>query len=380
MRKRWCAMLVAIALLCGLSISAFAADPCAAYRDIDRSKWYHIAVDYCLEKGYMAGTSSTTFVPAGSVTRGMAITVIYAMAGKPPCGGIGISYQDLTANWYVPAVTWAADSGVAKGYSDTRFGPNEKVTREQLAVMFLAYAKWRGANVSASADLSKFKDQSQVSTWASNAMRWAVGSGLISGRSNNSLAPKGTATRAELSQIIYKFCTEIQDPEKTPDYENWAEAYHHYIIGGKVTGTEFALVYVNDDDVPEMICYPGDRPQSVGIMAYTFMNGKVKEVKWGTPGPMFNERKNIVYVLSGRQIDHYHYFYTIDDNGWKKIAEGRTLEVEPTVYTWNDKEVSEEEFYKSQEAMFDFDDDFVPAIYDMGEMLTILEDEMRKHW
>ena len=330
--------------------SAFAADPCAAYKDVDRSKWYHNAVDFCLERGYMAGTSASTFVPNGTVTRAMAVTVIYSMAGKPPSGGIGISYNDLDAQWYINAVVWAADAGIAHGYSDTRFAPNDKVTREQLAVMF------------------------KVSKWGVPAMQWAVAKGLISGRGNKQLAPKGYATRAELAQIIYKFCLDIQDPEVARDYDSWAEAYFHYALFGGVKGTEFSFIYLDDDDIPEMINYPGNSPQSVGVTVFTFKNGKIKQKTIGDVELSYIKYRNLLYDVGGRQAEHRYSIYSIVNDDWKEIAYGTTLEFDTTTYTWNGKTVSEKEFDQNLNSIYNFDQATTPQRLSLSETEQFLKE------
>ena len=111
--------------------------------------------------------------------------------------------------WYDKAASWAQSKGIITGYEDGRFGPNDPLTREQLALILYNYAKSEGYGTSAKADLSKFADGTSTSPWAQQAMSWAVGEGLLSGRGVNMLYPTGTATRAEVAQIMMNFCENI---------------------------------------------------------------------------------------------------------------------------------------------------------------------------
>lgn len=106
---------------------------------------------------------------------------------------------------YTDAVNWAASKGIVKGYSDTVFAPNDTVTREQLATILYRYAESKGYDVSAKGDLTAFTDGAKTSSWAAEAMEWAVGSGLLTGKDGGKLDPTGTATRAEIATILMRF-------------------------------------------------------------------------------------------------------------------------------------------------------------------------------
>lgn len=107
--------------------------------------------------------------------------------------------------WYTDAVNWAASKGIVKGYSDTVFAPSDTVTREQLAVILYRYAEYKEYDVSAKGDLATFVDSTDTSSWAAEAMEWAVGSGLLTGKDGGRLDPTGTATRAEIATILMRF-------------------------------------------------------------------------------------------------------------------------------------------------------------------------------
>ena len=160
------------------------------FNDVSRSEWYFDAVQYVLENGLMNGTSANEFSPNANTTRSMIVTILARMEGVNASGG---------ATWYAHGREWAMGAGVSDGTN-----MEGKITREQLAAMLYRYAKLKGYDVSASADISAYTDASSVSSWATDAMRWAVGAGLINGRTATMLAPQGNATRAEVAAILMR--------------------------------------------------------------------------------------------------------------------------------------------------------------------------------
>ena len=181
------------------------------FTDVKESDWYFSAVNYVLQKGYMVGTSSTTFSPNGQLTRAMVAQILYAIASKPTVES-SAGFTDVSSgDWYAAAVNWAASRGIVSGYGDGRFGPNDYVTREQLATMLRSFAVYKNAKSDASGDLSSFTDAENISSWAVDNVKWAVGNGIISGKGNGIIDPQGTATRAEMAQMVYKFMTTLVD-------------------------------------------------------------------------------------------------------------------------------------------------------------------------
>ena len=174
----------------------------SGFADVSKNDWFYDAVQDAVDMGLMAGVSANRFDPKGTVTRAMVAQVLYAREGKPAVSGAA-AISDVPANaWFHDAMQWAKAQGVIAGYPDGRMEPNAPVTREQLAVILHSYAQKKGMDVSKTADLAGYADASSVSSWAKNAMSWAVGSGLISGRSATTLAPAGSATRAECAVIF----------------------------------------------------------------------------------------------------------------------------------------------------------------------------------
>ena len=172
--------------------------------DVAGSDWFFNDVMYVYQNCLMVGTAENIFSPDAVVTRGMVVTVLWRMAGRPVPQSSG-SFIDLTQEWYTNAALWAAEAGVAGGYGGGVFGPEDNITREDLAAMLYRYARWTGRNTAASNDLSGYADAGAIADYAWEAMAWANASGLIIGRSSTELAPKGAATRAELAAILHRF-------------------------------------------------------------------------------------------------------------------------------------------------------------------------------
>jgi len=187
--------------------SAEANCPSQKFTDVDKNAWYHEPVDYVLNKGIMAGTSDTTFEPDTNLSRAMVVQMLYALEGRPTVLFGDKEFSDLEDGaYYVDAVKWASANEIVAGYEDGTFMPEQDVTREELAVILNGYAKYCKAADVTPAELDKFTDADTVSSWATESMQWAVGAGLIAGREGQTLAPQGTATRAEAAQMFTNFC------------------------------------------------------------------------------------------------------------------------------------------------------------------------------
>ena len=178
------------------------------FSDVKAGDWFYDAVLYAYENGLMSGTGAAAFSPNQTLTRAMVAQVLYSMEGAP-AGGTSTFTDVAAGTWYASAVNWAAGNGVVSGYGDGTFGPNDNVTREQVAMILYSFAKSKGYDVSEKASLSSFADMSSVSTYAQEAMSWAAGAGLISGMGNNTIVPQGSATRAQFAVILMQFCEEI---------------------------------------------------------------------------------------------------------------------------------------------------------------------------
>lgn len=180
--------------------------PSEKFTDVDQDKWYHEGVDYAIKNGLMNGTGADTFAPDATTTRAMVVTILYRLDGEPAVTK-DIPFADVPAGqWYSNAINWAAANGIVDGYGNGKFGPDDTITREQMAAILYRYASYKGYSVSDLANLTGYTDAASVSEWASTAMRWAVAEGLIEGTSATTLSPSGDSTRAEVATILMRFC------------------------------------------------------------------------------------------------------------------------------------------------------------------------------
>ena len=175
------------------------------FTDVSEKDWFYNDAMFVYKNGLMLGTSKTLFSPHGTVTRGMMATILWRMEGSLAPKGEN-SFTDVEAGrWYADAITWAAENGIFAGYSKDKFGPDDPITREQLTAIFYRYADYKGYKLTITGNLDKFEDADKITDYAKTVMQWAVGNGLIKGKSENLLDPQGTATRAEISAMLHRF-------------------------------------------------------------------------------------------------------------------------------------------------------------------------------
>ena len=178
------------------------------FRDVFAYDWYYQSVMYAYENGLMTGVSADRFDPEANLSRAMIAQVIYNLEGVT--GGAPNVFTDVPSGmWYTSAVNWAAQQGLISGYGNSCFGPDDSVTREQLAVILYRYAQYKGYDDSASSSLSAFSDGNSASDWAVDALVWAVDHGVMTGKGGNILDPTGTATRAEVAQMFMNYLTAL---------------------------------------------------------------------------------------------------------------------------------------------------------------------------
>ena len=175
------------------------------FGDVSVSDWFYDDVRYVYANGIMDGTSSDRFAPNAPLTRAMIVTILYRMAGSPAMSGAS-DFKDVDSNkWFARAVAWAAANGIVNGYGSGLFGPNDPVTREQLAAILYRYTAYCKASTTANGDnLAGFADLSTVSGYALASMNWAVSEKLLKG-ANGKLDPKADATRAQVAAIIHRY-------------------------------------------------------------------------------------------------------------------------------------------------------------------------------
>ena len=187
------------------------------FTDVKENDWFFKGVEYVVDKGIMSGVSENEFAPAGKLTRAMLVQMLYNMESRPACDAENTFMDVPVGQWYTDAVIWANDEKIVSGMGEGLFAPNMEITREQMVVMLYNYAKFKGYDVTASADLSAFADTASVSAWAQPAMQWAVAEGYISGMGDSQLAPQGTATRAEIASVIMRFMEATAESAETAE-------------------------------------------------------------------------------------------------------------------------------------------------------------------
>ena len=182
-------------------------DAALPFTDVADTAWYADAVQYAYERGLMTGVSESEFAPDGTATRGQIVTILWRLAGSPVVN-YAMRYADMDKGaWYGEAVRWAASTGVVTGYSESSFGPNDAITREQLAAILYRYVKTQGQGFTGMWYFPlRYDDAASISSWADEAMHWCVMKGLLNGTSETTLSPQLTAARAQLAAILQRFC------------------------------------------------------------------------------------------------------------------------------------------------------------------------------
>ena len=182
--------------------------PMSAFTDLDVNAWYHDGIHYCLDEGLMEGYGNGIFGPNNQLSRAMLVQILYNYENRPTVTDGSVFDDVADGAWYADAVTWAASQGIVGGYGGGKYGPDDPITREQLAAILYRYAQVKGYDVSVGEDTNilSYADALDVSEWAIPAMQWACGSGVIEGMTEATLVPGGTATRAQVATMLMRFC------------------------------------------------------------------------------------------------------------------------------------------------------------------------------
>ena len=201
--KRWVSAVLALVIL----LSVLPVAGASGFSDVAAGSWYYDAVQYAVDNGLMNGVGSGRFEPDTRMSRAMLVTVLWRYAGSPEEGQN--AFADVASGqWYEKAVAWAAENGVVTGVGDGKFDPDGNVTREQLSAVLYRYSNSLGMDTSGQEALSGFPDARKVSTWAAEAISWAVAERLITGNEINGrvyLDPQGHATRAQVATILMRY-------------------------------------------------------------------------------------------------------------------------------------------------------------------------------
>lgn len=179
--------------------------PSRGFTDVNFTGDYHYGIDFMVSNGYMNGTSATAFSPDLPMNRAMLVTILYRLAGEPAVSGSNVFTDVKESDYFYKAVLWASSNGITTGTSATTFSPADHLTREQIAAFLYRYAQFAGKDTSARDSLSKYTDAGTISTYATEAMQWAVGSGIINGVTSTTLQPKANATRVQIAVMVWRF-------------------------------------------------------------------------------------------------------------------------------------------------------------------------------
>lgn len=180
-----------------------------AFSDVSESDWFYKGVSYVVENGMMNGVGENQFAPNAPLTREMLAVVLYNMEKQPESTGVN-PFADVKADmWYTDAIVWANANSIVAGYDDSTFGLGDSITREQLAAILYRYAQMKGYDVTEKADLTGYADSAAISGYAVEAMQWANANGIVNGMTATTLAPQGTATRAQVATMLMNFCENV---------------------------------------------------------------------------------------------------------------------------------------------------------------------------
>lgn len=182
----------------------------SGFQDVDAKAWYAQAVRFVKEKALMQGVSSSEFKPNAAVTRGMVMTILYRLEKEPKPKQEGEDFSDVpSAAYYANPIKWASSEKLVLGFGDGTFRPNAEITREQLAHILANYAKYKGKKAETQSTELSFKDKDRIAEYAKDSVAWANEVGILQGRANGSLEPKGKATRAELAKLLQNFVEKV---------------------------------------------------------------------------------------------------------------------------------------------------------------------------
>lgn len=222
------------------------------FTDVPQGHWANEAVGFVYEKGLMSGTDKTIFSPNDPTTRGMIVTILYRLEGEPSVSSAS-GFKDVASGaWYDKAVRWAASQGVVNGTSSTTFEPEANITREQMAVILFRYAGSKGYDVSTRANLSGYGDVRSISSYATDALAWANGVGLITGDTSITLSPQGSATRAQAAVIFSRFCESVV-PNGDVSNSQMVKNLKNSSLSKKDTLAAMAEVLLNDGFAPAFV-------------------------------------------------------------------------------------------------------------------------------
>jgi len=292
------------------------ADSADKFTDVAGDAWYRDAVNYVASNGIMGGAGSdTTFKPADLSTRSMIAVILHRLEGEPAAKKDS-PFTDLKQDWYVAAVEWAYESGVVKGSSDTTFNPDGNITRQEIVTMLYRFAQYKKLDTADKGKTDSFSDKADVASWASEAVVWALGAGLLNGRNESGkvlLAPLGNTQRCEMATIFQRFCEkyelfkeDTETPTPTPDVMTLEEVLAD-IKSDRVKKVIFDADAGNEFDDQYALAYAlsSDSMDIVSINASQFLNTALVPDREAGMMKGYNEIKEILALLGREDIPVY---------------------------------------------------------------------------
>ena len=305
MKRLVCFLLTVIMLVGMIPMAAIAEDGGLSFTDVQEKHWFYDAVKYCVEKGYITGMDETTFAPNKNLTRAQFVTILAKFDGVDltQYDTTDSGFEDVRTNhWWNEVVCWAVENGITSGLSETKFGPNNDVTRAQLARFFYVYTEKTGGDVSGAADISAYPDAAKVQDWAKAPIEWAVCVGLISGVAKedvNYLDPNGKATRAQAAVMFMNY-DQLETEIVIPDYDGRIVFWGDSLTQGIFTGF---------NDVSEM-----PYPERVGEI----LNCEIKNYGIGS---------EMAFQIAGRQGGLPCYAYASESEPFTIPADTTPVEI-----------------------------------------------------
>ena len=249
-------------------------NPAPAFTDIT-GHWAADNILFAASRGLLSGTSDTTFSPDTGMTRGMFVTALGRLAGINPDSYQTGKFTDVKADAYdAPYVNWAAQTGIVEGVTATTFAPDTNINREQMAVIMKNYAAKLGYDLPQTLKAVTFADNTQISSWAKDAVKSMQQAGILTGKNENKFDPKGTATRAEVATVLRRFVEIVIDPQAANGWQqNDSGQWNYYRNGESVKG------WLSEDqkwywlDKVTGIMFAGDWKQIDGKWYYFYADG-----------------------------------------------------------------------------------------------------------
>lgn len=287
-------VLAMVMLIAILPTTIFANESKEDFADITEDNWYYDDVCYVFEKNLMQGTSSITFNPEDFVSRGMVVTTLYRLEGQPSVKSNNTFTDVESGKYYEKAVKWANNKGIVSGYGNGLFGPDDLITREQLAAVFYRYAGYKKYDLTKKSDLVDFADKDAIADYAKDAFAWANAAGLISGTTKTTLSPKETASRAQLAVVLSRFCREVVEKEKARTREDDNSSYTPTPAPDERT---FKAVYDTTDNANKITFYYDESDHDadgINIILYDNLPDSATSAEsWG-----YNSIRTSIYAVA----------------------------------------------------------------------------------